>query len=1071
MTTRFLRTASLGSLAAASAVLAGCSGGGGGGSGSAFEITSISVPEGATWKINKRIEVGFSDEVNLQTVIAGSTIQLTSTGGSGASAFYAVGYKTDLGTGAVDKTRLVIQPFCPLEDDLSDAGLLPGGVPYKLFFPKGGGGAASIRSIDGAPLGTEQARNFITPTSIQPDIVFEDPTVGAPAFVPALSFVRLGDGQEIPFVDAGTTFELATELPLNLYSDVASQPEFLIQLNQPVSPSDENLSQDRVRIEYLDDDSGSFVPFQTEVELEANCVLDAPGAILRLTPVGILPQASQVRVTLAAGFADLILQQVQSDQSNFFADTTTLDFTSLTPANGGADEVYEDFLVGGPAGLQDVDATLGTPAAVWAGGELTAAFDFEGTGGPGGTFDWHVPGLFNFSTDLQAITGGVDGEVEQTIQCVGGVVDVNDLVVPSTALLRIQPGPNPMTIFATGDVIIEGTIDVSGFNAKPTFTLLTPALPEVGAAGCAGGGTGGTGSFLTSASTLTGGIGFGPFGQENAGGRGGEASFLFSPAASADEQRAAGGGGGRFAPNADLDGVPGGYSDVATAGEDGHPKAIGAITGAAPPKGGLPNPGPFLDASSENDFFGQKGVFDGSGQLLDVIPGELGLRWAGYGGGAGGDSIKGLGPTSPFPGSPVVDRKGAGGGGGAGQLRIVALGKIVFRSGGRILARGGQGARGESVVGEFYIGGSSGGGSGGHVILESATQIDFSDEGAIVDPSAEPFVQTFGGEGGLGDEKEIWSEGGEGGLGVIQLHVPDANPATAIGSDPLSPIRMPLLAGTDLSKVTKPAGIVLLPTFGARSKARTKWIPLGAADLPPGGGPPDPLLFAFGGTDPVGDVVTTASVVDPLAPILGPEVLGTAAPDPFVDSDGYTLVLSPASIAPLINDVGMPSLDIYLRTPSLLTNFQLHLEGPSTAADFDVASATYADAGMVLRITTDPAAASPQSFVAGAGGPVSYELIPRFFRAQTGLLNDVIPETGYVRVLFQATSAGPDGQPIEDTPLVDWTPDISEFNAVTPGTLDFFRWEVEFNLDAAGAGLTTETTPFSLHFLRTPFSF
>ena len=48
---------------------------------------------------------------------------------------------------------------------------------------------------------------------------------------------------------------------------------------------------------------------------------------------------------------------------------------------------------------------------------------------------------------------------------------------------------------------------------------------------------------------------------------------------------------------------------------------------------------------------------------------------------------------------------------------------------------------------------------------------------------------------------------------------------------------------------------------------------------------------------------------------------------------------------------------------------------------------------------------------------------------------------------------------------------VTAATAVPAGELKFIRWEVEFNLDKNGAGLTVDTVPVALDFLRTPFSF
>ena len=74
-------------------------------------------------------------------------------------------------------------------------------------------------------------------------------------------------------------------------------------------------------------------------------------------------------------------------------------------------------------------------------------------------------------------------------------------------------------------------------------------------------------------------------------------------------------------------------------------------------------------------------------------------------------------------------------------------------------------------------------------------------------------------------------------------------------------------------------------------------------------------------------------------------------------------------------------------------------------------------------------------------------------------------------IQFQATGADANGNPDEAGILVDFTGDISAFNGLPAGDLEFFRFEVEFDLDAMGAGLTPDTLPVSLDFLKVPFLF
>jgi len=84
-----------------------------------------------------------------------------------------------------------------------------------------------------------------------------------------------------------------------------------------------------------------------------------------------------------------------------------------------------------------------------------------------------------------------------------------------------------------------------------------------------------------------------------------------------------------------------------------------------------------------------------------------------------------------------------------------------------------------------------------------------------------------------------------------------------------------------------------------------------------------------------------------------------------------------------------------------------------------------------------------------------------------------VPTNTAVQIRFQAVAAGNDGQPdLVAPPLVDWTPDITEFNNPgLGGEIGFFRFEVEFNLDVGGAGLNASAPRPALRFLRVPFKF
>jgi hypothetical protein len=264
-----------------------------------------------------------------------------------------------------------------------------------------------------------------------------------------------------------------------------------------------------------------------------------------------------------------------------------------------------------------------------------------------------------------------------------------------------------------------------------------------------------------------------------------------------------------------------------------------------PAEGGAAGVGPFVDGNPSNDFFGVLPTLDPNGEITGFVRGELLGLWAGYGGGGGGNAI----PAGTFPNpnwSFGSDEKGGGGGGGGGGLHIRALGKIVFGAFGTVLAKGGRGATGENVLFLDHIGGSGGSGSGGHVVLESATQIDFTD-GDPVSAAVRNWIDAVGGTKVIGPVSSSgpgclapcpWSNGGAGGPGVVQLHVPLA--LYSVAPDLSAGVVIPLAAAgaaNPLGEVAAPDPFLLLPTtllFGQGGDGRA-WLGREASNLRPGG--------------------------------------------------------------------------------------------------------------------------------------------------------------------------------------------------------------------------------------------
>lgn len=1066
-----------------------CGGGGGGGSAgtTSFQVSGLSLPDGSIWQINREIVFTFTEPVDFTTVSA-NTINIRSVGDVPATGVFRLR----------DPRTVVFQPNCPTLDDFSDAGLLPGGVSYVLRVQGLNSSPNTVRSATGTALGIQQTRTFSTPASTQPNVVFQDTRLGAPA--PILRSVGSGTSnatyleiggdpdERVYFeLDANQQPSLSVpgfEVPLNLYSDLASRVAVLIAFDQPVNPSTTNISDARLRLEYLDG-LANWKAIDTRVTLDANCT--ETGAVVRLEPIGLLPTASSFRAVVSAGFQDLVGESVQQTLETFaVAPTRSVDFTSLTPADVLSDEFNESFDFGGesPNSFEDTGALFDTPVGEWGGGQLSAAFSFDGTGGPNGDFDWIVRTgeIFFFDTTNTPINGGPNGVPTTTLNAVNGVVDVRSLIIEPGGEIRVQ-GPNPMRINATGDVIIRGKLDVSGFSAKDVATLNTGNQVEIGGAGSAGGGKGGNANDNITEPTPRGGRGQGPFRQQNLGGEGGEMGY--HPTAAKNSRRPGGGGGGRFAKDwVGTQTFSSGFSVAASAGNPGNPISIGALSGRSPSAGGLPGQGPFVDSSNDNDFFGTLPVVQG-GEVTALIRGELPRLWAGYGGGGGGNA----GRAYPNPNWTLgADEKGGGGGGGGGALHIKALGRIVFGEEGLLIAVGGRGATGENTNFLDHIGGTGGGGSGGHVILESATLVDFTDGGLNLGVDSTDWVLAGGPvlrAGPLGDVDpccRTMSNGGAGGAGVIQIHVPDSKspPSTnSATSDIIVPLQA-AAAGNPIDQVTSPPAYTMIPTFGARSKVRSKWISIGGADERPNGSS-GLVNFLFGGIRTSdGKVLTQGSTVVDLTPLVtDDDLLGSSSAE--ILPDGFTLALTGSALDAIQGgSTSGISNDIYLRTPALLADCTLRLrvvQTPANFQDFPIASAEY-DEGTptigdeVLRITVTSEGGPLDEFNPNnAAGTTGLQLLPRFFRVVTNGLVNSLPQTAAVFVRFQAARDNGTGSPDESSMLVDWTSDISLFNAQAPGELQYFRFEVEFDLDAQAQGVTSDTEPVKLDFLKIPFVF
>jgi len=195
--------------------------------------------------------------------------------------------------------------------------------------------------------------------------------------------------------------------------------------------------------------------------------------------------------------------------------------------------------------------------------------------------------------------------------------------------------------------------------------------------------------------------------------------------------------------------------------------------------------------------------------------------------------------------------------------------------------------------------------------------------------------------------------------------------------------------------------------------------------------------------------------------------------------DGFTVEIKGAGLLAIrAGTTSGVSNDVYLRTPSLLIGCAVRLgvlQSANTFEDFDIVDAVYEEGGpaqgderLLVTVTTER---GPLTDFNPGSGTLALRLMPRFFQVVTNDLPAFLPSTAEVRVLFQATGDNGAGAPDEDHLLVPWTADISDFNALAPGALQYFRYQVEFDLDAQDQGVTADTEPVTLDFLKIPFVF
>lgn len=1130
-----------------------------------FTVTGLNVLEGQVWELNRPIRIEFNHPLDPASV-SFSSVQIRST--SALAAGHPVTGTFELAPNE-DGRVLIFRPTCPTDDANSNGAFLPGGVPYEISMPVGTTSGNVLRDTSNRPLSKTLRRSFTSPRP-PAEPLFLDLTPG-PAL---LSEVKFPEG-------------------LNLFT--IPDPVIEIVFNQAIDGRPSNLNTDRLFVLFSAGVIGSgqedVYPGANKLPgrlvLIENCV--ESGAIVQFVISGLLPPNRKLRLQMNNDFRDIVgLTNIENALWEPHVTPTLTAFyedPSWVEANETVDEFRDEFET---AAFLDADAEVPLPFATIGEGFISASFDFGGTY-TGKNFLVTSPYRELFTDSTQPFTD--DGGEPHALN--NGVLNVHDFTINSGAVLRCR-GKVPLVIYATGTVTINGTLDLSGNNAKWPSSLQSPQFPEGGAQGECGGGQGGDACWVGIAETPRGETGDGPFGLAQAGGQGGEGVYGDGKYAGADNGSytfrlvAGGGGGGGFArtlnesilwskwpqttdfkpvgvdnagpdhldsrhtqwnvvwkpdPNSPAygaeDGGRGNSADNTQletaqtfAGGHGIEDLTRDLTvtpadtsvnldpawtsGTVPPyhygnptagsDAGRGGPSVFLrDGDLKDDFWGRRLRTDGG-----VTIGELLSPWAGSGGGGGGDSVAvnrpdldgaaGFDPISLYiPLNPfqqsfggntigwVKYRKGAGGGGGGGQCMIFSIGKIRIGSLGKLQANGGVGYSGESVIYTDNGIGGSGGGSGGHIVLHSATGLDVSEHNVGTAVNAGQFanltpvdpVQAFGGRrgwstpndppkhGSLDDGNGSFriGRGGAGANGVIQVHVPD----------PLTDITWPAAAATGikayigdpvdtdkleeaLALFTAPTAYALIPFFAAASMVQSEWIDTGLAGLrlsanqtPGSWDYPDyaNVLHRFSGASTTtGLINVTNEKVDLLPPIATGSTLA-------VTFGAYELVVPSAS---LIFDAK------YLRNPALLIGYDVYPKAAGTKP-FQIVGGSYDRDADTLRVQTR-ISDTPMSFEVDPNSPV-WNIRAKFLRIETTGVRDSLPANSSIRIEFQGANESFPGTNEPGAPFpgaTDWTRNLADLTGYR-----WLRWRVTFDLDTQGAGADLNTPRPLVDYLKLPF--
>lgn len=711
-----------------------------------FTFLSVNILEGQIWEINRPIQLQFNHPIDFRSV----SFQSVSMRAVGQSSALPVTGQFSIDEN--DPSILVFNPACPTNSTQDNGAFLPGNVTYVLGVPQSDKTISVLRDTDGRPLSSGLLRTFSTPPIAQP---FMDLVPGAPKILDSDNDISFPSG-------------------VNFWAD--NNDAISVRFNQSIDARAENLNIENLKVLYSNDEIGApgadVYDDQNKVPGEwvliENC--SENGSLVEFRVTGVLPINRNLIVEMTAEFSDIVGQTnftsqiIATHQVPSLSDVYDTNLGGWLEANETVDEFSDNYY---DQNFLDLDEPLPVPLANIGDGFISAGFDYPGVF-VSDDKDFYINSSAprDLYTDSQLNFSDSNGRVHVVNS---GVLNVHDFTIDAGATLRGR-GTNPLIIYATGTVTINGVLNVSGNNAVWPSGLNSPQFIEGGGLGECGGGQGGDASQVGDAETLRAEAGDGPFGIEFAGGKGGEGIFngpvTNTGVMGQNARSAAGGGGGGFALTENQAVLwthwkTGGswspsyfhYSgpDHVTTGTNGHTMAVGSngIFGAEPGIRGV-------SASTTLPSTGTEphGMEDG---LIDSLVSEslTSVNSADY------DPTWNFGESPPFEfGHPT---EGADPGAG-GQAIFINDNDLLDDFYGTRLMEDGTVKQGELLV---PWAGSGGGGSGDSMMINTYD----ADGDGFDDPFEELYpVVPFGrNQGGNGPGWYNYQKGAGGGGGGGQL--------------------------------------------------------------------------------------------------------------------------------------------------------------------------------------------------------------------------------------------------------------------------------------------------------------